>query len=188
MGDESFADQLSRLDETLRRKQEKRAKESWKRSLRQQRLNEVHRGLLMLFQARSRVVSVKSFRMIVEACQSDLTDLSKAVQSLFKPEELDTFLERIGFVRMSLASADAPALREYLGHIVGVVLEGPERCAVLVFPTDEISLGSLRPLAGQLMRLEIGGTGDLHRQESEIDRALAGGLKWIVEEVEKEAE
>ena len=186
MAEGDFADQLSRLDQALRRRQEQQAKAARQKSLRQQRLNEVHRGLLMLFQARARSVNVKMFRLIVEACQSDLTDLSKSVLGLLDERERESFLKTIGFVQMSLASSAAPAMQGYLGHVVGVVCEASDRCVVLVFPTFAVALGSLEPLGGRVTRIEVRDLEDLHRQEDAVDAALAAGLKLLVERVEGE--
>lgn len=188
MTEGNFADQLSRLDAALHKHQEKRARAERQKSLRQQRLNEIHRSLLMLFQARARAVSVRLFRLIVEACQSELADLSPRVKELFEPAESESFLKKIGFVQMSLASSAAPAMRGYLGHIVGIVFEAPDRCVILVFPTREVALGSLEPLDGQVARLEVAEGAGLHRHEEAIDAALIAGLKRITEKVETERE
>jgi len=186
MAKNDVAGELRRLDAALTARKQREAQVLHDRTKRQERLNEVQRGLLRVFQARARDVNVKMFRLIVETTQAAVTDLSKPVQALFSDGERATFWKQIGFVQMSLASSAAPALRGYLGHMVGVVFEATDRCVVLVFPTTEVALGSLEPLDGQVTRIEVGGVADLHEQEPAVDAALVAGIRMMIDRIEEE--
>jgi hypothetical protein len=186
MAENDFASELSRLDSALRRRQEDEARVLRDKSRRQERLNEAQRVVLGFFQSRARSVSVQTFRLIVETTQADLTDLSRPVQALFEPDEFNTLWRRIGYVQMSLASTAAPALRGFLGHIAGIVLEADAGCIVLVIPALEGALGSVEPLDGRHTRIDAADPAELRGLESRIDEALVVGLRLIVDRVEGE--